>query len=648
MKHLILGTAGHVDHGKTALVKALTGIDCDTHKEEKRRGITINLGFAHCALPDGNVVGIVDVPGHRDFVNTMVSGASGVDFALLVVAADAGIMPQTREHVSILELLGIKRGVVAVTKSDLVDAARLEEVHGLLGEFTKNTFMEFFPVCDVSSVTGAGIDGLKRIIAEIAHTVPQRKDAGVFRMYIDRIFSVSGFGTVVTGSVKSGALKTGQTAYLLPPGKELRARRLERYGIHMETVSAGDRASCNLVGLNKDDFRRGMIIADRVLKSSTLLDASLALFAHASRLGIWTRVIFLMDAFETQARIHLIDKDALDGGGRAIVQIHLNEPCIAQAADRFVIRSTSGETTLGGGEIIDAAPLHHRRRPEKLVDALSKMARGSAAQRIAARIRKHGGAISLASVAESLNYTPEEVAGILDNSLPEDILEYGKDHQRFFIDHGNAASLEKKILDAIKSYHALHPLESGGRTAEELLGILGMDRGDGAIDFLTLFLEKLVSQGVLRKTGATFALESHRVSISPEVLNRTAAIEAFFRQCGMRTPQPEDLERRAREAGIDDKQLNGVLKYLVDKKILYAVEGACLHAETVDACRKKLLAALLNNKEEMTVARFRDLVSGNRKICLLLFAIFDKEGITRREGDVRVITEKGKAAATAQ
>jgi selenocysteine-specific elongation factor len=436
----------------------------------------------------------------------------------------------------------------------------------------------------------------------------------------------------------------GQNAYLLPPGKELRVRRLERYGNHVEAVSAGDRASCNLVGLNKEDFKRGMIIADRVLKNSMLLDALLTLFSHTVRIGIWTKVVFLMDAFETQARIHLIDKDTLDGGNQAIVQIHLNEACIAQAGDRFVIRSTSGEATLGGGEIIDAAPLHHRRRPEKLVDALSKMAKGTPAQRIAAEVRKYGNGISAVSIAESLNCTLKEVVSAMDGPLPDDILEFGPDKQRFFIDKSNYDSLMKKSLRAIRSYHALHPLEANGRTADELLGILGMDRQGETLGFLMFFLGKMVNEGILQKVNATFALATHRVSVSSQVLGQTAAIEAFFKQCGMQTPQSADLARRASEAGIDDKQLIGILKYLVDKKILYGIEGVYLHAEIVDACREKLLTALLPHKEGMTVAQFRDLVSGNRKLCLLLFAIFDREGMTQRAGDVRVITEKGKAA----
>ena len=249
-----MGTAGHIDHGKTALVKALTGIDCDTHKEEKRRGITINLGFAHLALDTGDTVGIVDVPGHRDFVHTMVSGASGIDFALLVIAADEGVMPQTREHVHIMEILGIKKGIIALTKIDRVDGNDANEARNRIHAFAQGGFLESWPIVDVSSMTGEGISALKQTISHIALEVSQRPGGGIFRMYIDRVFSVGGFGTVVTGSVKSGELHVEDTAYLLPGAKPLRVRRLERYGGPVGVVYAGDRASCNCAGMQPRGF----------------------------------------------------------------------------------------------------------------------------------------------------------------------------------------------------------------------------------------------------------------------------------------------------------------------------------------------------------------------------------------------------------
>ena len=642
MKHLILGTAGHVDHGKTALVKALTGIDCDTHKEEKRRGITINLGFAHLALPDGSVVGIVDVPGHCDFVHTMVSGASGIDFALLAIAADNGVMPQTREHAQIMELLGIKSGIIAVTKTDLVGAEAIEKVYGGIREFTKNSYLEPWPLCGVSSITGSGIARLKQTIGDVAKSIHERPAGQVFRMYIDRIFSVSGFGTVVTGSVKAGSLRIDQTAYLLPPGKEARVRRLERYGREVAEVKAGDRASCNLVGLNKADFQRGMLIADRMLRSSRLLDATITLFPDSPQLSLWTQVVFLMDAFETQARVHLIDTDRLPGGSRALAQVHLFTPCIAQTGDRFVIRTSSGGATLGGGKIIDAAPLHHRRRPPALVSTLSRMAEGALPERMAVEIRKHVAGVSGKYLADALNCALEEIVGAVRDGLPDGIMEYDSDNARFFISRSAAGLLAAAIVDNLRSYHERHPLDNNGRTFDELLGILKIAGGGEGGGFLAAFLSALCAEGTIKKAGHSFALAGHRVSLSPEISDHASRIEGYFKDCRMQTPLAAELAKTARNLGIDGPQLKSILRYLVDSKLLYGVEGSYLHADIVDGCRKKLLAELDTSPEGMTVAQFRDLVSGNRKLCLLLLAIYEREGVTRREGDRRVITDKGR------
>jgi selenocysteine-specific elongation factor len=327
MKHLIMGTAGHVDHGKTSLVKALTRIDCDTHVEEKKRGITIHLGFAHLDLGDGETLGIVDVPGHKDFIHTMVGGASGIDFVLLVIAADSGIMPQTREHLNIMRILGIKRGIIVLTKADLVDTELLAMVREEVRELVAGTFLENAPMVDVSAKTGAGLEALQDAIRTLVQQSEAKPEAGVFRLFVDRIFTVSGFGTVVTGSVLSGKVRTGDTLYLLP-GKEdgYRVRRLERHGAEVSEIVAWDRSSINLVGLEKADFRRGMLLSDRLLRASTMIDARLEIYEPEVALGHWSQVIFHVGTHEQQARLHLLDKDKLKAGETALVQIHLREP----------------------------------------------------------------------------------------------------------------------------------------------------------------------------------------------------------------------------------------------------------------------------------------------------------------------------------
>ena len=477
MKHLILGTAGHVDHGKTALVKALTGIDCDTHQEEKRRGITINLGFAHLPLPSGDTVGIIDVPGHRDFIHTMVGGASGIDIALLVVAADSGIMPQTREHLRIMEALGIKAGIIALTRIDLATPEMVECAREELQEFTSGTFLEKSPVVKVSSVTGSGIDKLKEAIAKVAAQVGDRPAREVFRMYIDRIFSVSGFGTVVTGSVLGGTLTAGASAWLMPTGRELRVRRIERYGQEVDKVVAGDRASLNLAGLSREEFERGMLISDRPLRITTLLDAKLRLFEAARPLERWSQALFLQGTYEAQARVHLLDCDHLSPLDEALVQIHLAHPGVAQFNDRFVLRSTSSDATIGGGAVLDATPLHHRRRPGNLVAGLQQLAGGSPAALIAAEVRKYPAGVLEPTLAGQLNLAPAEIretAGL----LPADIRSFPglKTGTPYHYIHKDAYDAIVKGLHAILArHHKDHPLSEEGKTAEEFFGMLGLE-----------------------------------------------------------------------------------------------------------------------------------------------------------------------------
>ena len=646
MKRLIMGTAGHIDHGKTALVKALTGIDCDTHKEEKRRGITINLGFAHLTLPNGDVVGIIDVPGHRDFVHTMVAGAHGIDFVLMVVAADEGVMPQTAEHLQICQVLGIRRGLVAVNKAELVDGPGLEAVRARIREFTKGTFLDGCPLVNVSATTGAGTSELVAAIAQVASAASQRASGGVFRMYIDRIFSVSGFGTVVTGSVTGGTLRAGSPAWLLPAGKELRVRRIERYGEEVGEAAAGDRASLNLVGLSKEEFTRGMLVADRPLTGSLLLDANLRLFTGVRPLGAWSQATLIMGTFEAQARIRLLEKDHLDGGGTGLAQLHLPLPCVAQANDAFVLRASAGDITIGGGEVIDPHPLHHRRRPPQLVERLKGLAGGGLSQLIVIETAKQPSGIDHAALAETLNVSPEQVVEQIAQNPPQGIAVLPSPEKYYLVTQERRDALSAKALKSVSDFHESNPFDEKGRTAEELQGMLGLGNGPAAAEFTQVFLDSLVKEGKLRRVGHTFSLAGRSVSLSAGDAERGVRVEDMIKKCGMQTPLMSEIITSAKQRGIDEKRLRQLLQYLVSAKKAYLVEGQYLHHSIVDKCRTLLLNALIKEPKGITVAQFRDLVSGNRKICLLLYALFDSEGITERQGDVRVITDKGRKLLT--
>ena len=640
MKHVIIGTAGHIDHGKTALVRALSGIECDTHKEEKRRGITINLGFAHLTLPGDETVGIVDVPGHRDFIHTMVAGACGIDIALLVVAADGGIMPQTREHIAIMSMLGISQGVIALTRTDLVDSDMIDLAREEIVSFVKGTFLEGCEVIPVSSKTGEGVDSLRNHLAGLVASV-SRNAGTLFRMYIDRIFSVSGFGTVVTGSVLGGKAVTGEMLHLLPGSKQVRIRRMERYGHEVETVYGGDRASLNVTGLSREEFTRGMLLADRPLNETKLLDARIELFGDGKARSLWSQAQFLLGTFEAQARVHLIDQNSLQPGEHAIAQLHLPQACVAQSGDRFVLRSTSNDQTVGGGAIIDAAPLHHRRRPAALVNKLQHIAEGDFSELIAAEVKKHTTGVPLAAVAEQLNCSGEDVADTI-GCLPSDIAVLDDADDTWFIAAAALDAVVTRIKNILEATHRKNPLDPAGRSVEEFAGMVSGKADESVKRFMTIVLKKLERDAVLKKVEHTWALATHGAGQLDKYEAVINSVDEQFAALGRKAPTDSEVSDIGGNVGVDKHMLHQILRFLIRRKKLYAVEKTWLHASVVDEVRLKLLNALETHPEGLTVAAFRDLIDGNRKICLLLYSLFDSEKITVRNGDVRRITDEGR------
>jgi selenocysteine-specific elongation factor len=642
MTNFILGTAGHIDHGKTELIKALTGIDCDTHPEEKRRGITINLGFSHLNLPDGNSIGIIDVPGHQDFVNTMVAGAHGIDILMLVVAADSGIMPQTVEHFQIAQILGIKYGFVALTKIDLVDEESIAMIESEIKDFLKDTFLDGIDILKVSPVTGKGMAQIENQLMKIIESIRKRSVSKIFRMYIDRIFSVAGFGTVVTGSVIGGRIAKGDKIYLLPKNKELRIRRMERHGKELEQISSGNRISLNLIGLNKDEFDKGMVLCDNIVKPTTILDAKLHLFPHVKSIGVWSDVIFLTGTFRNKVRMHLLDTNKAEAGTTVIVQFHLTEPCVIFRGDKFIIRSTSGLLTLGGGEVIDPFPLHHRRRTEKVVNQLKKIAEGDLYEYIFSEVRKRKTPVSLNDFSGEIDFTENDNSRSLISLLPEDISMIDANGNRLLILRTEKERIEENVLKSISNYHKRNPFIENGRTFDELMGIIDKNKNKLYKDVLKSILSELGSHKKLKRLKNTWVLTGHSVELDKRDKEQISFIENYFKESSMHTPLMSDLIRSAKEKGIDEKKLNQILRMLVAGSYLYRVEDNYLHSSLVNNCRNKLLNFLLDNIDGITVAGFRDLIGGNRKICLLMLNLFDTEGITYRDGDYRKITDMGK------
>ncbi|MBW6516032.1 MAG: selenocysteine-specific translation elongation factor [Candidatus Cloacimonetes bacterium] len=642
MKHLIMGTAGHIDHGKTTLIKQLTGYDCDTHKEEKERGITIYLGFSHYTLSNGNTIGIVDVPGHSDFINTMIAGASGIDFVLLVIAADAGIMPQTLEHLRIMGMLGIKKGMIVITKTDLVEHEYLQLITEDVAELVKGTFLEKSPIINFSAVTGEGLPEIIAALEGIESEILPRPNDEVFRLYIDRVFNITGFGTVVTGTVQSGHINKDSKLYLLPKAEKVRIRRLERYGKEVSELTAGDRGSINLAGIDRSKITRGMLVTDRVLQDTKLVDVKLSLFPEGGELPLWSQCIFLHGTEQFEVRVHLLDTDKLQSGNESIAQIHFKNSLYACYGDRFVIRNSSADKTIGGGEIIDVKPLHHRRRTAKLLSNLQRILLGNLEELIAAEVRKNVNPLSIEYLAGTFNKPVSELLKIVDSSLPEDIVVVSSQDELFLQEQKRYIKTRNKIINNLTTYHKNNPLEETGRSFDELMGLYGKDRDEGLEKYIEIVLADLVSQKQLKKVDNTWTLYTHNVKFSEELANQVYFVENYLLDSGMKTPLMSELLPAAEKKGIDEKLLYQILKLLVYRKKAYRIEDNYIHSDIVDKCRIKLLESLLNKKEGITVAEYRDIISGNRKICLLLLARFDGEGITIRKGDYRIITEKGR------
>jgi selenocysteine-specific elongation factor len=642
IKHLIMGTAGHVDHGKTTLIKALTGYDCDTHKQEKERGITINLGFSHIDLRNGDSVGIVDVPGHADFIKTMVAGACGIDFVLLVISADEGIMPQTKEHLEIMETLGITKGIIVLNKIDLVDEELLELATEEVMDFVQDSFLKDAPIIHVSSQTKQGIEELINEITILTDSIPQRKTEGLFRMYIDRIFTQEGFGTIVNGSIISGTIQKNEPVFLLPNEKELRIRRLEHHGDEVSQVSAGDRASFNLVGFKQKEFKHGMVLSNKKIKPTKLIDIKLKIYQNDVTLGLWNQVIFLLGTNRIMVRIHLLDSDHLRSGESCLAQVYLPHPIITQYNDKFVIRNSSGNLTLGGGHVVDPYPLHHRRRRETQVDIVKKIASGELEEMVAAEVRKSALPISQKTIAEYLDVNPDELIEVIFQKLPGDIVFYQSDEETILLQKKMNTKYQNKILTGLMDFHAKNPLKNSGRTFKELMGIFGEDQTQETKITLAQILHNLEEKVKLKREGNSWVLASHEVKLDDNLKAMIEQIDELIISKGNNAVDPLDVNDFAYDAGISKKQIMQIVSYLFDNGNIYLLQQKYLHSDLVNKAKKILLEQLVKVTEGIKVSQFRDLLNTNRGTAMILLEFFDSENITLRKGNFRVLTKKFK------
>ncbi|RDV83439.1 selenocysteine-specific translation elongation factor [Ammonifex thiophilus] len=634
MKRVVIGTAGHVDHGKTALIKALTGIDTDRLKEEKERGISIELGFAYLDLPSGIRAGIVDVPGHERLVRTMLAGAHGIDMVLLVVAADEGVMPQTREHVDIIGLLGISRGVVALTKIDLVEPDWLELVQEEVKEYLTGTSLRDAPIVPVSAVTGEGLAELVRMLDALAQEVTEKPATGPARLPLDRVFTIPGFGTVVTGTLVSGTIRVGDTLSILPPDKTVRVRQLQVHKQRVEEARAGQRVAANLVGVEAGEIGRGdVLVTPGSFRSATLLDVKLYLLPTARPLKHRAKVRFHLGTTEVSAQLHLLDREELVPGEEALLQLLLEEPVVAAKGDRFVIRSFSPPLTVGGGRVLALPRMKYKRFRAEVLQYLSRLAEGELKDQVEAYLRKESQPVSLETVAETLTEEKERVVQALEELSKEEKVKLIKVEGQVY---ACSAATYRKLSDEARSlvarYLEEYPLREG-MPKEELRSRLLPQLGVRA--FQTL-LEEWAGEGVLSLTAQAVSLPG-LAGPSAEDQERIASLEEVYRRGGL---QPPALREAASLVGIEEKEAEEYLGYLLRAgRLVKVAEGILFHREVLAAAEAQVVAAL-KERGEITVAEVRDLLSTSRKYVVPLLEYLDGKRVTRRIGDKRVLVKK--------
>lgn len=630
MKHVIIGTAGHVDHGKTLLVKALTGIDTDRLTEEKKRGITIELGFAHLDFDDGTQAGIVDVPGHEKFIKNMLAGAGGIDLAMLVVAADEGFMPQTVEHLGILSLLGIRDGLVVITKCDMVDPEWVEMVKEDVKAQTEGTFLSGKPIYTVSAYTGQGVAELKEKLAELVRAASEKNLRIPFRLPIDRVFSVDGFGTVVTGTLIEGALAVGDMAEVLPTGFQARVRNLQVHGRDVESAYAGQRVAVNLAGTKKSDLARGDTIAKPgSVRRSLMLDVRLQNLKNSQRTILTGSQLHLYHGSSVRlCKVVLLDREALAPGESCCAQLRMTEELAAKCGDRFVVRFYSPLETIGGGVVLDDCPVRHKRGDERVLEALAIRESGSGDEKLLQAVAEQATALpGLEKLAGSLSREPEELeaelnalcaAGRLLEPLP-----------RRYLAGSVFDALWESCRSILTQYHKQNPLHGGMKVAELRQKLLkGADQA--VADAL---LAALRHEGKIKAVADRYALADFSVHLTKRQTGIRDRILQSYRKAGLETPGLDEIYSmfEAKEQ-TDCKQ---VVESLVSGGgLVMLTPQICVHREVYEqVCRRT--AEHFAGEEELTLAQFRDMLSTSRKYALAVLEYYDKNKILKKDGDIR-------------
>jgi len=632
MPSLVLGTAGHIDHGKSALIKALTGTDPDRLAEEKARGITIELGFARLELPSGRTMGVVDVPGHERFVRHMVAGATGIDAVLLVIAADDGIMPQTREHLAIIDLLGIERGVVAITKADLVEPDWLELVREEVAALLADTSIEGAPVVAVSSVTGEGLDELRAALDEVAEEAPSRQAALPMRLPVDRVFTIAGAGTVVTGTMWSGSARKDDAVQLYPTGREARIRGVQVHGESVAVAHAGQRVAINLAGIEKHEISRGDIVAaPGTLSVSERFDVRftyLGVPGEDKPFETGTRVHVHHGTREVLGRVLLMDAQEMAPGTSGFAQVRLEEPLAPRYQDRFIVRSYSPTYTIGGGVILDVMPPRRTTLAPHERELLKSLLAGDLSGAAVGLLASRAIPMTSAEVASAIGVQRSVIADQL-NAASLERLKAGGD--TYFVTPEALETLTGAIDRELRAFHQEEPSATGIPTAAL------RDRVDKRLSpkVFDALLEHAREAGVA-------AVASGRVG-HPEAAVTARAVEdravgelaRILRSQGL---TPGTTEELAAESGVElDVARRALLRLAEEGSVVRIGQGLHFAGEALDDARSRIVELLTAHPEGVTAAALRDALGVSRKYAIPLLEHFDAQGLTKREGDLRVL-----------
>lgn len=624
--HVIIGTAGHVDHGKTALIGALTGVETDRLKEEKARGISIELGFAPFRLPDGTVAGVVDVPGHEKFINNMLSGIGGIDLVLLVVDVNEGVMPQTREHLQILKLLEIPRGIVVLTKCDLADPDLIDLVEEDIREETAGTFLDAAPFCRVSAITGDGIPELVKTIQQEVNALPPKDINGPMRLPVDRHFSVTGFGTVITGTLLSGSVKVGGSVEVLPAAQTVRVREIQVHGKKVEQAYAGQRVALNLVGLDREDIPRGSVVGTPgVFEQTTRLDARLTLLEDAPRpLKFRDPVHVCLGTTRVVGLVALLDRDKLQPGESVLAQLHLDRPLVAHRLDRFIIRSYSPVTTIGGGMVVDPQPIKHKRFRAEVLQALQELESGEKSfllQKLTSAGCARDKELELAS-GLSQERIREHLEGLQAAGQVQQLAD-----QWLSVETGNL--WRRQLLETVERFHAEQPMQSGIPKAT-LKGALPKDLSQKAFDAL---LAIDVAAGELELHGDSVVRQGFQKHIDSAQAQLLERIATAYHSAGT---QAKNKREMLGSLGIAENAAEPLLRHLFEEGSLVKLnEETFFHRDSY----QQALAALkqhFSGCETLSLAEFRDLIGSSRKQVQALLEYWDGLKYTLRRDDVRV------------